>query len=111
MILESWVRSHSILPGSMCPHFKILHTDGHTSILILEALGVIPRAATALFEKLSGPPALIRNGSSGLRSPTRYSTNSVHTLQSLSKSGLEKGWQMKATYVEVCIDLPTHLLV
>lgn len=83
-----------------------IHVDTDT-----ENLGVITRAATALFEKLSGPPALNRNGSSGLRSPTRYSTNSVQTLQSLSKPGFEKGWQMKATYVEVRIDLPTHLLV
>lgn len=64
-------------------------------------LGVIPRAAMALFEKLSGPPILLRNGSSGIRTPTRYSTNSVHTLQSLAKAGSERNWQLKATYVEV----------
>ena len=65
------------------------------------APGVIPRAGTALFEKLAGPPSLNRNGSSGLRSPTRYSTNSLQTLQSLAKASENKNWQMKATYVEV----------
>ena len=55
----------------------------------------------ALFEKLSGPPVLHRNGSSGIKTPTRYSINSVHTLQSLAKAGSEKSWQLKATYVEV----------
>lgn len=64
-------------------------------------LGVIPRAAAALFEKLTGPPVLGRNASSGLRSPNRYSTTSVHTLQSLAKAATDKTWQMKATYVEV----------
>ena len=64
-------------------------------------LGVIPRAGIALFEKLAGPPALSRGGS-GIKSPARYSTNSVHTLQSLAKTTGDKNWQMKATYVEVC---------
>ncbi|MCJ1354901.1 MAG: hypothetical protein MMC33_004891 [Icmadophila ericetorum] len=63
-------------------------------------MGVIPRAAGALFEKLSGPPSLTR-GSSGIRTPTRYSTNSIHTLQSISKAGTEKNWQLRATYVEI----------
>ena len=63
--------------------------------------GVIPRAAKILFEKLSGPPVLSRHGSSGIRTPTRYSTNSVHTLQSLAKAGSEKPWHLMATYVEV----------
>ena len=64
-------------------------------------LGVIPRAASALFGKLSGPPALNRHGSSSLRTPTRYSTNSLQTLQSLAKASESKDWQLKATYVEV----------
>ena len=74
-------------------------------------LGVIPRAAMALFEKLSGPPVLLRNGSSGIRTPTRYSTNSVHTLQSLAKASSERSWQLKATYVEVHLALFGDLMM
>ena len=64
----------------------------------------------ALFEKLAGPPSLSR-GSSGIKSPARYSTNSVHTLQSLAKVAGDKSWQMKATYVEVCLHLGLHRAV
>lgn len=66
-------------------------------------IGVIPRAANALFEKLSGPPTLKRNGSSNLRTPARYSMQNVQSLASLAKANAsaEKDWQMKATYVEV----------
>ena len=66
--------------------------------------GVIPRAATALFEKLAGPPSLNRSGSSGLRTPTRYSVHSIHSIQnfaSLAKANAQKSWEMHATYVEV----------
>ncbi|RYP93173.1 hypothetical protein DL770_000747 [Monosporascus sp. CRB-9-2] len=59
-----------------------------------EAMGVIPRAATALFEKLDGPSrASNRNSMSQLRSPARYS------MQPLPKA--DKNWQLKATYVEI----------
>lgn len=62
-------------------------------------LGVIPRAATALFEKLdAGRPVMNnRNSMSGLRTPTRYSVNS---MGSLSKP-IEKNWTLHATYVEI----------
>ena len=70
-----------------------------------EISGVIPRAASALFEKLTGPPTLRRSGSSGLRTPTRYSVQSTVGLAALAKAQAqaseEKSWQMKATYVEV----------
>ena len=76
--------------------------------LMHDLLGVIPRAASALFEKLSGssgPPTLRRSGSSGLRTPTRYSVHSTMGLAALAKAQAqaseEKNWQMKATYVEV----------
>lgn len=72
-------------------------------------LGVIPRAAAMLFRDLAGPPPLNRNGSSGLRTPTRYSTNMVQTLQSLSKNGGDKNWQLKATYVEVRLPIYVSL--
>lgn len=64
--------------------------------------GIIPRAAQALFEKLDGPPKHMRNGSSstGLRTPQRYSMSSA---SSFGKLNTEKNWQLKATYVEVCL--------
>ena len=69
------------------------------------SLGVIPRAASALFEKLAGPPILRRSGSSSLRTPTRYSVQSTMGLASLAKAQAQtsedQNWQMKATYVEV----------
>ncbi|RYP70332.1 hypothetical protein DL771_005539 [Monosporascus sp. 5C6A] len=59
-----------------------------------EAMGVIPRAATALFEKLDGSSrASNRNSMSQLRSPARYS------MQPPPKA--DKNWQLKATYVEI----------
>lgn len=66
----------------------------------VEKMGIIPRAAQALFEKLDGPPKHTRNGSSstGLRTPQRYSMSSA---SSFGKLNLEKNWQLKATYVEI----------
>jgi len=60
-------------------------------------MGVVPRAARALFEKLNGS----RIPGSGLRSPNRYSTLGFSGLQ--SSRSQDKDWQMKATYVEVGI--------
>lgn len=62
-------------------------------------MGIVPRAAAALFEKLSGNSTT----RSSLRMPQRYSTPGLPTLQSLGKAaGADKTWQLKATYVEVC---------
>ncbi|KAL8903147.1 MAG: hypothetical protein Q9207_004116 [Kuettlingeria erythrocarpa] len=63
--------------------------------------GIVPRAAAALFDSLSGPPILRRHGSSGLRTPTRYSTSSPPTLASLARANANENWQIKATYVEI----------
>ena len=75
------------------------------ALLMHDFLGVIPRAVSALFEKLAGPPTLRRSGSSGLRTPTRYSMHSTTGLAALAKAHAQasedKNWQMKATYVEV----------
>ncbi|KAL4943631.1 hypothetical protein BDV06DRAFT_133135 [Aspergillus oleicola] len=62
-----------------------------------EAMGIIPRAAQLLFEKLDGPKHN-RNSSTGLRTPSRYSVSST---SSFGKSNVEKNWQLKATYVEI----------
>ena len=69
--------------------------------------GVIPRAATALFEKLEGPkPTNNRNSMSGLRAPVRYST----TPGAMSRPA-EKNWTLKATYVEIYNEQLRDLLV
>lgn len=61
--------------------------------------GIIPRAAQLLFEKLGEPPKHNRSSSSGLRTPGRYSVSSP--VGPFGKNGLDKSWQLKATYVEV----------
>lgn len=74
----------------------------------VEIMGVIPRAATALFEKLEGGrPANNRNSMSGLRTPARYSMNASTIL---AKSA-EKTWTLKATYVEIYNEQLRDLLV
>lgn len=60
-------------------------------------LGIIPRAAQMLFEKLEGSKHN-RTQSTGLRTPARYS---IGTPQGLNKPPVDRNWQLKATYVEV----------
>ncbi|TGJ85397.1 hypothetical protein E0Z10_g3346 [Xylaria hypoxylon] len=64
----------------------------------LDSMGVIPRAATELFEKLEGS-TIQRNSNrssmSQLRAPARYST------QAPASKPADKNWQLKATYVEI----------
>ncbi|KAI5864011.1 kinesin-domain-containing protein [Durotheca rogersii] len=72
-----------------------------------EVMGVIPRAATALFEKLDGPSRPLnsnRNSMSQLKVPARYSA------QPAAPKG-EKSWQLKATYVEIYNEQLRDLLV
>lgn len=58
--------------------------------------GIIPRAAGVLFEQLDGPS---RAAGSGIRPPSRLagpgSAQNMH-----SRTGRNKNWQLKATYVE-----------
>ncbi|KUI73667.1 Chromosome-associated kinesin KIF4A [Cytospora mali] len=75
----------------------------------LAVMGVIPRAAIALFEKLDGPKGNPnRNSMSQIRAPARYST------QAPARKG-EKDWVLKATYVEIYNEqlrdllLPEHI--
>ncbi|KAI0147726.1 kinesin-domain-containing protein [Xylariaceae sp. FL1272] len=72
-------------------------TSGPSEQGDVESMGVIPRAATELFEKLEGPaPAKNsnRNSMSQLRAPSRYS------LQPQTPKA-DRNWQLKATYVEI----------
>ncbi|PNS14702.1 Kinesin-like protein kif7 [Sphaceloma murrayae] len=67
--------------------------------------GIVPRAAAALFDKLSGGPR------TALRSPHRYSTAGLPTLSTLPKLASDKNWQLKATYVEIYNEQLRDLLV
>ncbi|KAK1991565.1 kinesin motor domain-containing protein [Colletotrichum falcatum] len=71
-----------------------------------EMMGVIPRAATALFERLDGTTKKQTNRSSmsHLRAPARYSSPA-----SLPPS--EKNWSLKATYLEIYNEQLRDLLI
>ncbi|OCK78909.1 kinesin family protein-like protein [Lepidopterella palustris CBS 459.81] len=69
-------------------------------------MGVIPRAAAMLFEKLS-PGS--RTTGSALRAPSRYSTHGMALMQSFKPA--DKNWQMKASYVEIYNESLRDLLV
>ncbi|KAI1747872.1 hypothetical protein F4782DRAFT_519690 [Xylaria castorea] len=73
-------------------------TSGPSEQGELDSMGVIPRAATELFEKLEGsapPRNSNRNSMSQLRAPARYST------QTPASKPIDKNWQLMATYVEI----------
>ncbi|KAH6847886.1 hypothetical protein B0I37DRAFT_354566 [Chaetomium sp. MPI-CAGE-AT-0009] len=71
-------------------------TSGPSEQDDLDAMGVIPRAATALFERLEGPKRNPnRSSMSQLRTPARYSA------QAASSSQVEKNWTLRASYVEI----------
>lgn len=64
-----------------------------------QVMGIIPRAAALLFEKLEGPS--IRAPGSGIRPPnSRVSSLGSNNFPSKS-SAANKNWQLTATYVEV----------
>ncbi|GAD93175.1 conserved hypothetical protein [Paecilomyces variotii No. 5] len=74
-----------------------------------KAMGVIPRAAQLLFEKLDGtPPTHTRSVSTGIRTPSRYSMSST---TGFGKNGADKNWQLKATYVEIYNEQLRDLLI
>lgn len=62
-----------------------------------EVMGVVPRAAQKLFEKLNGGT----QRQSNLVAPKRYSMQALPTMNSFSKAPGEKDWVLKATYVEI----------
>ncbi|PVI03835.1 kinesin-domain-containing protein [Periconia macrospinosa] len=70
-------------------------------------MGIIPRAAASLFEKLDGPS---KAAGSGIRAPSRLS--GLGSAQAMhSKSSANKNWQLKATYVEIYNEQLRDLLV
>ncbi|KAK5115656.1 hypothetical protein LTR85_009827 [Meristemomyces frigidus] len=71
-------------------------------------MGIIPRAARALFESLNGTTAR----HTGMQTPKRYSTQALPTLGSLAKNGAaSKNWELKASYVEIYNEQLRDLLV
>lgn len=84
-------------------------TSGPSEQGDLDVMGVIPRAAIALFEKLDGPRGNPNRGSmSQLRAPARYSAQ-------MPARNTDKNWVLKATYVEIYNEqlrdllLPEHI--
>ncbi|KAF7181848.1 hypothetical protein CNMCM7691_001145 [Aspergillus felis] len=73
-------------------------TSGPSEQHDTQSMGIIPRAARLLFEKLDGPAKHNRNSSTGLRTPARYSISST---SSFGRTTAEKNWQLKASYVEI----------
>ncbi|KKY27496.1 putative kinesin family protein [Phaeomoniella chlamydospora] len=64
-----------------------------------EVMGIIPRAAASLFEKLAGTN---NRHSTGLRTPTKYSMTSMNnSLHNATRANGDRDWQLKATYVEI----------
>ncbi|KAK3707501.1 hypothetical protein LTR37_012143 [Vermiconidia calcicola] len=75
-----------------------------------EIMGVVPRAAQKLFEKLNGNS--VRQ--SGLMAPKRYSQQVLPTMASFSKgsnTAADRNWSLKATYVEIYQEQLRDLLV
>ncbi|KAF2856174.1 kinesin family protein-like protein [Plenodomus tracheiphilus IPT5] len=70
-------------------------TTGPRDQADVDVMGIIPRAAALLFEKLEGSSN--RASSSGIRAPSRLS--GMHNIS--TKSSANKNWQLKATYVEI----------
>ncbi|KAK8107863.1 kinesin motor domain-containing protein [Apiospora kogelbergensis] len=84
-------------------------TSGPVEQQDLDRMGVIPRAATELFEKLEGPSKKSnRNSMSGLRTPQRYS---IGQSSPAGNTPTEKNWELKATYVEIYNEQLRDLLV
>jgi hypothetical protein len=62
-----------------------------------QIMGIIPRSADVLFEKLEGPN---KAAGSGIRAPSRLS-GLAGAQTNNAKSSSNKNWQLNATYVEV----------
>ena len=72
-------------------------------------MGIVPRAAQSLFEKLEGTP----HRQSGLPAPKRYSQalpSLITGARGMNGSG-ERNWTLKATYVEIYQEQLRDLLV
>ncbi|KAI7218797.1 kinesin-domain-containing protein [Hortaea werneckii] len=74
-------------------------------------MGIVPRAARALFEKLGGHQ--VRQ--TGIQTPKRYSTQALPSISGHGRGGGSKNWELKASYVEIYNEqlrdllLPDHI--
>nr|POE72006.1 isoform 4 of kinesin-like protein kif21a [Quercus suber] len=88
-------------------------TSGPTDQNDPNIMGIVPRAAQALFEQLNRP--LPRQ--SNLQTPKRYSTQGLPSLAAMTKAlngaggGTVKNWELRATYVEIHNEILRDLLV
>lgn len=73
-----------------------------------DLMGIIPRAAASLFARLVDDSHHGRS-SSQLKTPNRYSMSFAGGLS--GKSSVERGWQLKATYVEIYNEQLRDLLI
>ncbi|TQS36567.1 hypothetical protein Golomagni_02977 [Golovinomyces magnicellulatus] len=82
-------------------------TSGPTEQVNSAAMGVIPRAAAALFEKLEGPKQNVRHSMPSLKTPSKFSTS----IPCSSSRNPENNWTLKASYVEIYNEQLRDLLV
>ena len=82
-------------------------TTGSTEQADAKIMGIIPRAAATLFEKLDGPG--VRPSGSGIRAPSRVSGIGMQSFA--GRSSPNKSWQLKATYVEIYNEHLRDLLI
>lgn len=75
------------------------------------ARGIIPRAASHLFDSLDGAGLTHSRQSSGLKTPTRYSVGNMSSVLQNFRANPGKGWQMSVTYVEIYNEQPRDLLL
>ena len=86
-------------------------TSGPTEQKDMSMKGVIPRAALHLFDSLEGGNPSHSRQNSGLKTPTRFSVNSMNQLLQNGKSSTSKSWEMSVTYVEIYNEQPRDLLL
>nr|POE51902.1 isoform 2 of kinesin-like protein kif21b [Quercus suber] len=88
-------------------------TSGPTDQNDPDVMGIVPRAAQALFEQLNG--GIPRQ--SNLQTPKRYSTQGLPSLAAMTKAlngangATGKNWELRATYVEIHNEILRDLLV
>ena len=73
--------------------------------------GVVPRAAQHLFDYLEGSLPTHSRQNSGLKTPTRFSVNSLNHLLQNARTNTAKNWEMSVTYVEIYNEQPRDLLL